>query len=146
MSAVAVVDLLRRGEVTPHDLLNAREARVALVDPVVNALPTLAFPAGFYLFFGVAMGHQQVSPDMSLAKYWLATYGAFGVVSAALFVGLERAVPLVPGYAFETQVVTGKYGLSQRHRVFFGINTGPVHPGVYLDEDPDLRPGGAGDR
>jgi amidase len=43
MSAVAVVDLLRRGDVTPHDLLDALEARIALVDPIVNAVPTLAF-------------------------------------------------------------------------------------------------------
>ena len=43
LSAVAVVDLLRRGEVTPHDLLDALEARIATVDPLVNALPTLAF-------------------------------------------------------------------------------------------------------
>jgi amidase len=43
MSAVAVVDLLRRAEVTPHDLLDALEARITAVDPLVNALPTLAF-------------------------------------------------------------------------------------------------------
>jgi amidase len=43
MSAVAVVDLLRRGDVTPHDLLDALEARIAVVDPLVNALPTLVF-------------------------------------------------------------------------------------------------------
>jgi len=41
--ACAVVDLLRRGEVTPHDLLDALEARIAAVDGKVNALPTLCF-------------------------------------------------------------------------------------------------------
>ena len=75
--------------------LEARYELLRLVRMPAYALPTLAFPAGFYLFFGVAMGHQQVSPDMSLAKYLLATYGAFGVVSAALFgfgvsVAIER--------------------------------------------------------
>jgi amidase len=41
--ACAVVDELRRGEVSPHDLLDALEARIAAVDPAVNALPTLCF-------------------------------------------------------------------------------------------------------
>lgn len=41
--ACAVVDRLKRGEVTPHDLLDALEARIAAVDPAVNALPTLCF-------------------------------------------------------------------------------------------------------
>src|SRR5246127_3513387 len=41
--AVTIVDLLRRGEVTPHDLLDALEARIAAVDGRVNALPTLCF-------------------------------------------------------------------------------------------------------
>ena len=41
--ACGVVDLLKRGEVTPHDLLDALEARIAAVDPAVNALPTLCF-------------------------------------------------------------------------------------------------------
>ena len=42
-NAVTVVDLLRRGDVTPHDLLDALEARIAAVDGGVNALPTLCF-------------------------------------------------------------------------------------------------------
>jgi amidase len=43
MDAPAVVDLLRHQEVTPHDLLDALEARISEVDPAVNALPTLCF-------------------------------------------------------------------------------------------------------
>jgi amidase len=42
-NAVTVVGLLGRGEVTPHDLLDALEARIAAVDGRVNALPTLCF-------------------------------------------------------------------------------------------------------
>lgn len=38
-----IVKLLRAGEVTPHDLLDVLEARIAAVDPAVNALPTLCF-------------------------------------------------------------------------------------------------------
>ncbi len=40
-SAVEIVDLLRHGEVSPLDLIDALEARIAAVDPTINALPTL---------------------------------------------------------------------------------------------------------
>jgi amidase len=43
LSAVAVVELLQREEITPHDLLDALEKRIAAVDQHVNALPTLCF-------------------------------------------------------------------------------------------------------
>ncbi|MEZ5666274.1 MAG: amidase family protein [Alphaproteobacteria bacterium] len=39
--ARALVERLRTGEITPHDLLDALAARIAAVDPAVNALPTL---------------------------------------------------------------------------------------------------------
>ncbi len=48
------------------------------------ALPTLAFPVLFYLFFGVAMGHAEAG-GTTLATYLLATYGAYGAVAAALY-------------------------------------------------------------
>src|SRR3954447_6950879 len=41
--AVAIVGRLKGGEVTPHDLLDALEKRIAAVDGAVNALPTLCF-------------------------------------------------------------------------------------------------------
>jgi amidase len=41
--ATTVVEGLRRGELTPHDLLDALERRIAAVDGQVNALPTLCF-------------------------------------------------------------------------------------------------------
>lgn len=40
-SALEIVGLLRTGEVSPLDLIDALEARIAEVEPVVNALPTL---------------------------------------------------------------------------------------------------------
>ena len=43
LDACAVVALLQRGEVTPHDLLDVLEGRIAAVDPAVNALPILCF-------------------------------------------------------------------------------------------------------
>jgi amidase len=42
-TACAVVDKLNAGEVTPLDLLDALEQRIAAVDGKVNALPTLCF-------------------------------------------------------------------------------------------------------
>src|ERR1700704_1233476 len=41
--AVTIVGRLKRGEVTPHDLLDALEKRIAAVNGPVNALPTLCF-------------------------------------------------------------------------------------------------------
>src|SRR5471030_1557230 len=42
-TACVIVDKLRSGEVTPLDLLDVLEARIAEVDGKVNALPTLCF-------------------------------------------------------------------------------------------------------
>src|SRR5947208_10386267 len=41
--AVTIVARLNKGEVTPHDLLDALEQRIAAVNGPVNALPTLCF-------------------------------------------------------------------------------------------------------
>ncbi len=43
LSAVAVVDKLKGGEITPLDLLEALEKRIAAVDGAVNALPIRCF-------------------------------------------------------------------------------------------------------
>ena len=48
------------------------------------SLPTVAFPAAFYLFFGVAFGKQSAG-GVDMATYLIATYGAFGVIGASLF-------------------------------------------------------------
>ena len=42
-TACAIVDKLNKSEVTPLDLLDALEQRIAEVDGQVNALPTLCF-------------------------------------------------------------------------------------------------------
>ena len=42
-TACAIVDKLKSGEVTPLDLLDVLEKRIAEVDGKVNALPTLCF-------------------------------------------------------------------------------------------------------
>ncbi len=42
-TACDIVERLRKNEITPHDLLNALEARIRKVDGEVNALPILCF-------------------------------------------------------------------------------------------------------
>jgi len=42
-TATVIVDRLNKGEVTPLDLLDVLEKRIAEVDGKVNALPTLCF-------------------------------------------------------------------------------------------------------
>jgi ABC-2 type transport system permease protein len=49
------------------------------------SLPTLAFPAMFYLLFGVAFGSGRSFGPVPAATYLLATYCAFGAMGVALF-------------------------------------------------------------
>jgi ABC-2 type transport system permease protein len=75
------------------------------------ALPTIAFPVMFYVLFGLAFGGGRTpGSTTTMATYLIATYGAFGVIGAALFgfgVGvavergqgwmtLKRATPMPP--------------------------------------------------
>ncbi len=71
-------------------------------------LPILLFPTMFYLLFGIVMGK---SEGADAARYLLASYGVFGVMSPGLFgfgisLALERdgglltykrALPMPPG-------------------------------------------------
>jgi ABC-2 type transport system permease protein len=58
------------------------------------SLPTILFPIVFYIFFGVVFG-QRNTGGVKMSEYLIATYGAFGVIGAALFgfgvsVAIER--------------------------------------------------------
>lgn len=96
------------------------EARFELLKTLrlpAYALPTLAFPALFYVMFSAAFGSQSMG-DVQAATYMLATYGTFGVIGAALFgfgVGvaiergqgwllLKRASPMPVGAYFAAKV------------------------------------------
>ena len=82
------------------------------------AIPSIAFPAMFYLLFGVIFGRQTVGA-VSMSTYLIATYGAFGVIGASLFgfgVGvaiergqgwlmLKRASPMPPMAFFVAKLV-----------------------------------------
>lgn len=62
------------------------------------SLPTLLFPVVFYLFFGVMFGERSVGP-VNMSQYLIATYGAFGVIGAALFgFGVSVAVERGQGW------------------------------------------------
>lgn len=61
------------------------------------ALPTLLFPALFYVLFGVVLAGSRNGGDMG--RYLLATYGVFGVMGAALFgLGVTIAVERERGF------------------------------------------------
>jgi len=78
-------------------------------------VPVIAFPALFYLLFGVALNRG----SGGAAEYLLATYGVFGVIGAALFgfgvtlaidrehgyLRLKRALPTPPGAMLLAKVV-----------------------------------------
>lgn len=69
LTATQAVEALRRGDISPLDLIDAAEARIAEVEPLVNALPTLCLErarehAGSLMRAGSAA--QEVSPG------WLA--------------------------------------------------------------------------
>jgi ABC-2 type transport system permease protein len=83
------------------------------------AIPSIAFPVMFYLLFGVSFGGGRYRLGMTMATYLLPTYGAFGVIGAALFgfgVGvavergqgwmtLKRATPMPPLAYFTAKLV-----------------------------------------
>jgi ABC-2 type transport system permease protein len=75
--------------------LEARTEFLKILRMPAYALPTLGFPALFYVLFGISFGGSVKAGPISLAGYLLATYGAFGVIGAALFgfgvgVAIER--------------------------------------------------------
>lgn len=62
--------------------LEAKYEFLKLLRLPMYVVPTLSFPLVFYVLFGVAM---QREPGSGASVYLLATYGAFGVMNAALF-------------------------------------------------------------
>src|SRR5690606_2065182 len=88
-------------------VLEAKYEFLRLLRTPIFALPTILFPALFYLLFGVVLN----GSNGEAAKYLLASYGAFGVMGAGLFgfgvtvaiereqgfLQLKRALPMPPG-------------------------------------------------
>ena len=76
-------------------LLEAKTELIKVIRLPAYALPTIGFPAMFYVLFALAMGRGQVD-GARISTYMLGTYGAFGVMGASLFgfgvsLALERA-------------------------------------------------------
>jgi ABC-2 type transport system permease protein len=49
------------------------------------SVPTIGFPVMFYLLFGILLGSRGSVKGINLAEYLIASYGAFGVIGAAMF-------------------------------------------------------------
>ena len=76
-------------------LAEARCELVRLAREPAFGVPVLAFPAMFYLLFAVVLNRG----NPGAAAYLLASYGAFGVVGAALFgFGVTIAMDRERGY------------------------------------------------
>jgi len=105
-------------------------------------LPTLLFPLAFYLFFGVIFGANRAGA-VSVSAYMLATYGAFGVIGAALFnfgvnvavergqgwMEVKRATPMPPGAYFFGKIATSAVFAAIISVLLFilGVTAGGVH-------------------
>jgi ABC-2 type transport system permease protein len=90
--------------------LEAKYEFLKLVRMPAYAIPSITFPVMFYALFGLTFGGGRGIGGTSMATYLIATYGAFGVIGAALFgfgVGvavergqgwmtLKRATPMPP--------------------------------------------------
>jgi ABC-2 type transport system permease protein len=125
----------------------ARIYRLEAASEVLKALrlpaylvPLLAFPAMFYLLFGVSM-HLAAVGGVAMAAYLLATYGAFGVMNAALFgfgVGiaaergqgwllLKRATPMPPLALFVGKLATSLLFSAVVVTILFALGIGFGH-------------------
>ena len=92
-------------------LLEAKHEFLRLLRTPMFCVPTLVFPAMFYLLFGVLMNRGHGSGSFDMATSALAGYGVFGVMAPGLFgfgVSLaidrdrgwlqwRRALPMPPG-------------------------------------------------
>lgn len=98
-------------------------------------LPTLCFPAFFYIFFGLLM--ETGGGGINLASYLIATYGTFGIIAPALFgfgagVAAERgqgwlrlklASPMPPGAYVVAKLVTAMLFALSVVIVLFALGT-----------------------
>lgn len=76
-------------------LLEAKCEFMRMLREPAFGVPVIAFPAMFYLLFGVVLN----KGSAGAAQYLLATYGAFGVIGAAMFgFGVTIAMDREHGY------------------------------------------------
>jgi len=115
MSSVAAILPASSASSSPNllrcHLIEARHEFLRLLRTPMFCIPTLVFPAMFYLLFGVLMNRGHNAGPFDMATYMLAGYGAFGVMAPGLFgfgvsvatdrdrgwLQWRRAMPLPPG-------------------------------------------------
>jgi len=120
--------------------LEARAEALKAMRLPAFVLPLFFFPIMFYLLFGVAMRYGALG-GVSVAEYMLATYGAFGVMNAALFgfgIGvagergqgwllLKRATPMPPLALFVGKLAMSLLFSAAVIAVLFALGLGPGH-------------------
>jgi ABC-2 type transport system permease protein len=108
VAATAAATDMPRGRIVGAYLEEARSECLRYLRAPGFMLPVMLFPAMFYLLFGVLMAK---SNDVDAARYLLAGYGVFGVMSPGLFgfgvslalerdgglLTFKRALPMPPG-------------------------------------------------
>jgi ABC-2 type transport system permease protein len=104
----SIAPVMPRSRVIGAYLEEARSECLRYMRAPAFMLPIMLFPGMFYLFFGVLMGR---SEGADAARYLLASYGVFGVMSPGLFgfgvslalerdgglLTFKRALPMPPG-------------------------------------------------
>jgi ABC-2 type transport system permease protein len=101
-------------------------------------LPVTLFPAMFYLLFGIVMNH---NADANTARYLLASYGVFGVMSPGLFgfgvslamerenglLTLKRAMPMPPGAYLLGKMVMAMLAAAMVMLLLLALGIGLAH-------------------
>lgn len=101
-------------------------------------LPVTLFPTMFYLLFGIVMNH---NADANTARYLLASYGVFGVMSPGLFgfgvslamerenglLTLKRAMPMPPGAYLLGKMVMAMLAAAMVMLLLLALGVGFAH-------------------
>lgn len=120
--AVAVVDLLRRRDLSPHDVLDALAGRVAAVNPLVNALPTLCFERAHAVLHAAG---ERASPLAGLPVPIKDSYAVAGVRTTYGSLAFRDHVPARSDYCVEAIEEAGGavYAKSNTPEFEAGANT-----------------------
>jgi amidase len=123
LDAVTVVELLRRTEVTPVEVLDAIEERVAAIDPLVNALPTRCFERARAKL--ARAKHLQTTPLAGIPIPIKDSYAVAGVRTTFGSLAFEHNVPDGSDYLVEAIELAGGtiYAKSNTPEFEAGANT-----------------------
>jgi ABC-2 type transport system permease protein len=99
MSSTAIAAQNLSGGLFRVYLTEAKYEFIKTLRQPAYVVPTLTFPAIFYVMFGVIFGGKQAIGSITVSTYLLATYAAFGVIGASLF-GFALGVAMERGYGW----------------------------------------------